>query len=143
MAVRTFVSFEASAPKDGQPPGRELADLLLRGLTEAGFDVHGPDEHEGWAWALGRTFAGGGISSLVALTDDPPMEWQVHNYARRNRPKLLGGLKAEQLEQETRGWCEALHAVLTNEPSIHSVRWYDRETFDRDHGESWFDAPTD
>jgi hypothetical protein len=117
--------------------------VLARGLTEAGFDVHGPDEYEGWAWALGRTFEGGATFSLVGLTDDPPMEWQVHSYARRNRPKLLGGIKAEQLEQEMRAWCVALHAVLTTEPSIRSVRWYDRQVFDRDHGETWFDAPTD
>ena len=46
-------------------------------------------------------------------------------------------------EQEVRAWCEALHAALTKGPGIRSVRWYDRETFDRDHGETWFDAPSD
>ena len=81
MALRTFVSFEVSSPKDGQPPGR-------------------------------------------------------------SRPRLLGGIKGEQLEQGVRAWCEALHATLTKEPGIRSVRWYDRETFDRDHGETWFDAPS-
>ena len=142
MALRTLVSFESSAPKDGEPPGRELAISLVRALTAAGLEVHGPDEHEGWAWALGRTFAGGGIFSLVGLTDDAPMEWQVHSYARRNRPKLLGGIKSERLEQELRTWCEALHAVLRNEPSVRSIRWYDQETFDRDHGGTWFETPT-
>jgi hypothetical protein len=99
--------------------------------------------HEGWAWALGRTFEGGGIFSLVGLTDDPPMAWQVHSYARRNRPKLLGGIKSERLEQEIRVWCEALHSVLTDDPSVRSIRWYDHETFDRNHGETWFDTPAD
>jgi hypothetical protein len=143
MALRTFVSFEASAPKDEQPPGRQLADSLARGLTEAGLDVYGPDEHEGWAWALGRRLEGGDVFSLVGLTDDPPMEWQVHSYARRTRPKLLGGIRTEQLDQDMRAWCEAIHAVLMKVPGIRSVRWYERETFERDHGETWFDTPAD
>jgi hypothetical protein len=111
MVLRTLVSFEASAPKDGQPPGREVAERLARGLGEAGFNLQGPTEHEGWAWTPDR------------------------------RP--LGGIKTEKLDQQMRAWCEALHAALTNAPTIRSIRWYDRETFDRDHGETWFELPTD
>ena len=67
----------------------------------------------------------------------------MHSYARRNRPKLLDGIRTERLDQEVRAWYEAIHAVLIKEPGIRSVRWYERETFERDHGETWFDTPAD
>lgn len=143
MSLRTFVSFEATAPKDGQPPGRELAEALAGALRAEGQDVRGPDEYEGWAWTMGRKFEGGGIFSLVGLTDDPPREWQVHSYAQRTRPRLFGGPKVERLDDEMRGWCRSIDDALRSIDDVRSIRWYEQSRFEVDHGETWFDSPTD
>ena len=141
MPVRTFVSFEAPGSKEGEPPfGRDLADSLAAGLREQGLDVVGPEDHEGWAWSLSRSFEGGGIFALVGLTDDPPMEWQVHSYGRRDW-KVFGRMKEEELERELRAWCEALDAFLKGDEQVRSIRWYDQKTFEQDHGETWSDSP--
>jgi hypothetical protein len=143
MGLRTFVSFEASAPKDGDPAGGELAGAVAAALRERGLEVSGPQEHESWAWAFGSSFDGGDIFSLLALTDDPPLEWQVHSYARRGRPRLLGGAKTDVLEARITEWVKSVDAALRALDGVRSIRWYDQSTFDADHGETWFEAPTD
>jgi hypothetical protein len=143
MGPRTFVSFEAAASKEGEPPGRELAQAVAAALSRHGVDVHGPDEHEGWAWALETSFDGGDIFCLLGLTDDPPMEWQLHSYAQRSRSRLLGGAKVEQLDAQMTNWLLALAAALREIDGVRSIRWYDEAIFNGDHGATWFESPLD
>jgi len=143
VSLLTFVSFEAGAPKDSEPPGLELAEQVAASLRARGFELQGPDEHEGWAWSFGTAIEGGGIFSVLGLTDDPPIEWQVHSYGQRGRPRLFGGAKVEQLEARMREWLAALDAGLQEADGISNIRWYDQATFDADHGATWYASPLD
>src|SRR4051794_41636320 len=93
MALRTFVSFEAPFPKAGDPPGSELAATVVAGLRRDGVPGDGPGAYEGWGGTFGSSFeGGGGVFSLLALSDDPPLEWQGARYPpRRARPALPRG----------------------------------------------------
>ncbi len=105
--------------------------------------MHGPDEHEGWAWAFGTSFVGAGILGLLGLTDRPADGVAGAQLRAAESARLLGGPKMEQLEAQMREWLRALDAALREVEGIPSVRWYDQGTFDVDHGATWFDTPMD
>src|SRR4051794_41898624 len=105
MALRTFVSFEAPFPKAGDPPGSELAATVVAGLRSDGVQVDGPGAYEGWAWTFGSSFeGGGGVFSLLALSDDPPLEWQGHSHVLGRRRRPLPGRSARRLDPRVGGW---------------------------------------
>ena len=141
VALRTLVSFEGNFPKTSTVPGREIADLLTERLRAAGFDVADPEKLTGYVWLVGGRFPVGQVASVVGLTDDPPIEWQVHTYPPRIRPRWLGGPRRDELEATVRTWCQAIHDVLTSDDRIRTVRWYEQEAFDRDHGATWAGTP--
>ena len=112
VALRTLVSFEGNFPKTTTVPGREIAELLTERLRAAGFEVADPEKLTGYAWLVGGRFPAGQVASLVGLTDDPPIEWQVHTYPPRIRPRWLGGPRRDELQATVRTWCQAIHDVL-------------------------------
>ena len=77
------------------------------------------------------------------MTDDQQIEWQVHSYAQRRRPRLLGGAKVEHMEAQMTDWLWALDATLREMEGVQSIRWYEQARFDVDHGATWFESPLD
>jgi len=143
---RSFVSFEADRsrfPTTGQPPGTELADWISKALDDAALPHHGPHEREGWAWDLYRVEGRVTIESIVALSDDGPRQWQIHTYATTPVRGRLFARRASRSESDRalRLWCAAIDLALKRDPAFASIRWYDPEMFDRDHGETWAEAP--
>jgi hypothetical protein len=141
MAARSFVSFEADFPTDGQPAGRELATFLAAALSGAGLPFSEPVEREGWAWDLLARMDSSNIEAIVAFTDDGPLQWQVHIYARVGLARRLfrrnRDFNIEALGQVAR----ALHTVISSDPRFRSIRWYDPDVFDKDYGATWTPEP--
>lgn len=143
---RSFVSFEADGsrfPTAGEPPGAEFARWVSDTLAAASLPHEGPHEREGWAWELSRAEGKVTIVAIVGLSDDGPRQWQVHSYATVPVRRRLFSRRAGESEREEalRPWCSALHRALTSDPGFRNVRWYDPKVFERDHGETWADAP--
>ena len=147
MSVRTFVSFEADdaafPPDPDEPPaGRELAHWVSETLARAGLEHDGPEEREGWAWELRTPRAKVRVFTIVGLTDDPPVQWQIHTYGEVSLLSRLSSAAAEERQQALRAWCGAIDAALKGDERFREIRWYDQETFRRDHGQSWDASPT-
>ncbi len=148
MAVRTFVSFEAddaAFPPDVEdaPPGRELAKFVSDALRRAGPDHEGPEELEGWAWDMHAQESDVSVACVVGLTDDPPMQWQIHTYGRIPRlRRWLTSHAVNQQEEVLARWCEAIDAALKADGRFRSIRWYAPVEFERDHRKTWAETPT-
>lgn len=143
---RSFVSFEADQtrfPTTGRPPGAELAEWVSQALDDAALPHHGPHDREGWAWELYRVEGKVTIESIVGLSADGPRQWQIHTYAMIPVRRRLFSRRASRAErdQALRPWCTAIDLALKRDPVFTSIRWYEPETFDRDHGETWAEAP--
>lgn len=143
---RSFVSFEADRtrfPTAGEPPGAEIATWLSEALHAALLRHEGPEEREGWGWELYCHRDKVTIVSIVGLSEDGARQWQVHTYAEIPVRRRLFTRRATAREREDalRPWCIAIDQALKRDGAFRTIRWYDPEVFDRDHGETWSGEP--
>ena len=148
--TRTIVTFEAPqttfpvAPgTEGEPAGREVAQFVSSALREAGVPHRGPEDRGGWAWQLVSDGEHGSVECIVGLVDDAPRQWQIVTDVRARR-RLLRSSRAEAEAASARARDQVIAAVndaIGSRPGITSVRWYDQDDFDRDHGETWSASP--
>ena len=145
MILRTFVAFVATFPtdrgEDDSPAGKELADFVAAKLRNAGVDVHGPEEREGWAWDITANVNGTPIDTIVGFVDDmdsaSPRQWLITNDSRMGLWSRMFGSRDRWNKRESalRRYCETLHATLTSDPRFSHILWYDNETFDKPRDE--------
>jgi hypothetical protein len=102
---------------------------------------HGPGEREGWAWDLSGTEGRVHVDSIVGLTDDGPIQWQIHTYGHLSFLHRFSYAAAAEREQVLTRWCEAIDVALKGDGRFRTIRWYDPETFAVDHGDTWADSP--
>ena len=140
MGVRSFVSFEADFPTEGTPPGRELASFLATALRGADLPFEDPRNREGWAWNLRANVGKVRIESIVGLTDDGPVQWQVHSSSPTGAFGWLPNQRKAR-DESLSVVSAALHKVLVSDPRFRSIRWYDPEVFASDHGATWTETP--
>ena len=137
MGVRSFVSFEADFPRDGEPPGEELARFVSDALRAAGVTHDAPHEREGWAWDIHSDR----VDCIIGLVDDGPREWLITNHGELPLLRRVSRTAREEQEEALRRWCEAIDAALKADGRFRTIRWYDAAAFDRDHGDTWGDEP--
>ncbi|MDP1559817.1 MAG: hypothetical protein Q8M16_00285 [Pirellulaceae bacterium] len=106
-------------------------------LKDAGIDVRGPKEREGWAWGITADVDGIAIDTVVGLVDDmesvPPRQWLLTTdspIAFWNRMFASKAVKRNR-ERSLRRYCEILHHSFMSEPRFSNVLWYDKDTFDK------------
>ncbi len=141
MTLRTFVSFEADFPTDGSPAGRELAEFVAHVLRSDGQAISGPTNREDWAWDIRCKVDKTVLNSIVGFSDDGPRQWQIHTH--RHRPVLqrfFGGGNASQ-EKLLGSYCSKIHNAIKHDSRFRNIRWYEQVMFEKDHGDTWADAP--
>ena len=131
------MSFQADLPKHGEPPGEERARFVSDARRAAGVEHDGPHEREGWAWDIHSDR----VESIVGLVDDGPREWLITNHADLPFFRRRSGTAREEHDRTLRRWCEAIDAALKADERFRTIRWYDAADFDRDHGDTWGEAP--
>lgn len=148
--TRTLVSFEAAEtliPPDrsetDEPPGRVLALLVSGALRRHDIEHEGANERGGWAWDLLAGADHASIECIVGLVDDAPRQWLIVTTIRpRRRLRKRARYETEAAAGLMRdSWIRALADFCDGTDGLTSVRWYDQETFDRDHGETWAATP--
>lgn len=141
MPLRTFVSFKADFPTDGQPAGKKLADFILTALRVAGIEHTGPEDREGWAWDIYCKAGKIQIECIIGFMDDDPREWLITTYG--HGPLLLrlfgGGGKAR--ETALRPFCEAIDSAIKQDDRFSSIRWYLQKDWDALHSDTWGEIP--
>lgn len=146
MALRTFVAFVANFPsdrsEDNAPAGRELASFVATELRNAGIDVRGPEEREGWAWDISASVNETPINTIVGLVDDmdssPPRQWLITNDSELSLWNRLFDSRGRrhQREMALRQYCETLDAALKADSRFSHILWYNKDTFDKPDEES-------
>lgn len=141
MTPRTIVAFVADFPtdrgEDDSPAARELAGFVVAQLRNAGIDVRGPEELEGWAWGITASLNGTPVNTIVSLVDDmestPPRQWLITNDSELSLWSRMFGSSGRRHQREIslRRYCETLHAALTADPRFSDILWYNKETFDK------------
>jgi hypothetical protein len=124
-----FISFESPFGPDDRtvgrepPPGRDLADLVLRGVEAAGFRIPEPlAQHDSYGWSF--TVETGGpqpVWCLLQLSD----EWLLITHARRSLLQRLRGdvgMSADHAKLDA-----ALVTTLSSIPHVSNVRWFRSE----------------
>jgi hypothetical protein len=139
--MRTFVSFEADFPTGGTPAGRELAEFIAQALRSSGQAVGGPTNREDWAWDIHSESCKPPINSIVGYSDDGPRQWQIHTYIRRPFFHRLFRGKNASHDEQLFAYCSTIHKVIMTDDRFRSIRWYEQTVFDKDHGDTWGDAP--
>jgi hypothetical protein len=86
MSLRSFVSFEADFPTDGQPPGKELADFIASAIRDKSVGCTGPEEREGWAWQIFWQAGSIQLGSIIGFADDAPAAVAHHHLRSRPLP---------------------------------------------------------
>lgn len=141
MTLRTIVGFVAAFPSDrdadDSPAGRLLAEFVTARLIDAGIQLVGPREREGWAWDVSANVDGITIDTIVGLVDDmdssPPRQWLITNDATIGFWNRLFASRAkrDQSELSMRRYCEAIHRILVSDDRFSHILWYNKQTFDR------------
>ena len=141
MSLKTYVGFVADFPSDrgddDSPAGKKLADFVASQLKNAGIDVRGPEERDGWAWELTSQIDSTAIDTIVGLVDDmntiPPRQWLITNDSNLTVWQRLFGTHSfrEQCEKAMRRYCETLHRSLAPDPRFSHLLWYNKATFDK------------
>ena len=141
-SLRSFVSFEADFPTNGQPPGKELADFIASALRDKSVGCTGPEEREGWAWQVFWQAGSIQLESIIGFADDAPRQWLITTYAHVPflRKIFVVGIQRER-EKNLRQFCEVIDGVLKDDGRFATIRWYTQHDFDGDYGDTWGEAP--
>jgi hypothetical protein len=123
-----FVSFDAPVGPDDlvvgrqPPPGRHLADLILRGAQAAGFAVvESIAQHDSYGWAFTVRAGARPVWCVLQLSD----EWLLITHPRVSWLERLVGGGRTAADHATLD--AALVDTLSAMPSVSNVRWFRSE----------------
>jgi hypothetical protein len=141
MSLRTFVSFKAAFPTDGQPAGKELADFIAAALADAGIVYTGPVNREDWAWEIHSQVGEIDLEMIVGYVDDDPRDWLITQTAHLPILARLFGGSLEKRTAALRPLCNAIDSAIKSDSRFSEIRWYLQRDFEKDHGDTWADSP--
>jgi len=141
MKLRTIVGFVAAfrseRESDDSPAGRSLVEFVATQLGNAGFNLLGSDERQGWAWDISATVDGVTIDTIVGLVDDmestPPRLWLITSDQRANLWNRLFDSrdKRDRRDLSIRRYCESIHKAMVADDRFSHIVWYNKDTFDK------------
>lgn len=141
MSLRTFASFRANFPIDGDVPGKELADFVAAALAKSGIVHNGVNERDGWAWEIKSIAGETAIECIVGYSDDGPRQWQIHTYGHLGLLNRLFGLGMGERDASLKAFCEAIDGAIKSDDRFRDIRWYEEGQFGKDYGATWADSP--
>ena len=131
MTTRTFVTFDADFPKDGQwdregnpivPGGRTIACTIAAAIQSAGGLVTNPVQHSFYGWSFEVSL--GGLKAWCLLQFPGP--WLLLLEQKRNR---LAKLLRASPPVESCGVLQVLHRVLKADARFSGVQWFTRQEY--------------
>lgn len=130
MTLRSIATFRAALPEDGEwsregdpvvPPGRTLADAIVRTLRERALAPTEPTQHSfyGWAFAVGRHWC------LLQHAED----WLLMIEDRS--PLLHRLLRRRETAAAFATFLDTLRTALESDPRLSAIEWYTRAEYER------------
>lgn len=137
--LRTEVSFtsDRDSESDVRHAGLDLADELVRALTEAGFTCSVIEDLD-YAHAFRVVVGTRHFYVLAGKVGDGVRDWLVSTNSELNRLRWLLG---ERDRDEHRVLTSVLHRFLSQAPGIDNVRWYTLADWNEDPDRRWEQTP--